>query len=115
MRVQEKAAGVGFDFPTMEDVLAKVREELDEILAAENLEQRAEEWGDLMFSLVNAARFAGIPAENALEEPTENLYADLRRSKMKRLNKESASQRCLWKPCRRHGIALRKVPLEGGD
>ena len=67
MRVQEKAAGVGFDFPTMEDVLAKVREELDEILTAENLEQRAEEWGDLMFSLVNAARFAGVPAENALE------------------------------------------------
>lgn len=67
MRVQEKAAGVGFDFPTMEDVLDKVREELDEILAAENLEQRAEEWGDLMFSLVNAARFAGVPAENALE------------------------------------------------
>jgi len=67
MRIQEKAAGVGFDFPDLEGVLAKIREELDELLAAEHPEHRAEEWGDLMFALVNAARFAGIPAENALE------------------------------------------------
>ncbi|MFM9060760.1 MAG: nucleoside triphosphate pyrophosphohydrolase [Bacteroidota bacterium] len=67
MRIQEKAAGVGFDFPNLEGVLAKIREELDELLAAEQPEHRAEEWGDLMFALVNAARFAGIPAENALE------------------------------------------------
>ncbi|MFZ9969601.1 MAG: nucleoside triphosphate pyrophosphohydrolase [Bacteroidia bacterium] len=67
MRIQEKAAGVGFDFPDMKGVLAKVREELDEVLAADQPEQRAEEWGDLMFAMVNAARFAGIPAENALE------------------------------------------------
>jgi len=87
MRIQEKAAGVGFDFPTMEDVLDKVREELDEFLAAKNAEQRAEEWGDLMFSLVNAARFAGIPAENALEEANRKFIR-----RFEAIEKEAASQ-----------------------
>lgn len=69
-RIQEKAAGVGFDWEKKEDVWAKVREELAEVEAEMrrgdpvNLEK---EFGDAFFSLVNAARLYGVRPDNALE------------------------------------------------
>jgi len=63
-----KAAKVGFDWPTIDGVIAKVREELAEVLAAESPEHRAEELGDLLFVVVNWARWAGVDAESALRE-----------------------------------------------
>lgn len=75
-RIQEKARGVGFDWDEKEQVWAKVEEELqefkDEFNIAENVhidKDRAEgEFGDLLFSLVNYARFIDINPENALEK-----------------------------------------------
>jgi len=75
MRIQEKARGAGFDFEEPAQVWAKVQEELgefgDEYSHGQpekmNAERAADEFGDLLFSLVNFARFAGINPEEALE------------------------------------------------
>lgn len=69
-RIQEKAANVGFDWEKPEDVWAKVNEELsecDEAIAAKDKDQIEAEFGDLIFSIVNAARLYGVNPENALE------------------------------------------------
>jgi tetrapyrrole methylase family protein/MazG family protein len=65
---QDRAARVGFDWPEIEGVLDKIREEIEEIKRAENLEQVTGELGDLFFVLVNLARWRGVDAESALRE-----------------------------------------------
>ncbi|GAA4366573.1 nucleoside triphosphate pyrophosphohydrolase [Hymenobacter saemangeumensis] len=82
MRIQEKARGAGFDWEKPEQVWEKVQEELAEFgteyahgtfneittpAATAQAERAAAEFGDLLFSLVNFARFAGINPEEALE------------------------------------------------
>ncbi|GAB3499558.1 nucleoside triphosphate pyrophosphohydrolase [Spirosoma knui] len=75
MRIQEKARGAGFDWDEKQQVWEKVEEEMQEFKAEFNAEadeaidvQRAEgEFGDLLFSLVNYARFIDINPETALE------------------------------------------------
>lgn len=65
-KLQKKAAKVGFDWPEESGVLAKIREELDELQAAmdeQDFEAVAEEMGDLLFSVVNLARFRKIDPE----------------------------------------------------
>lgn len=67
-RIQEKAKGVGFEWKNAEDVWLKVEEELQEFKAASTDDQKKEEeFGDLLFSLINYARFMGINPEDALE------------------------------------------------
>ncbi|MDE5796049.1 MAG: nucleoside triphosphate pyrophosphohydrolase [Muribaculaceae bacterium] len=69
-RIQEKARNVGFDWEEPHQVWDKVKEEIDEVEqemkkgSAEGLE---EEFGDLLFAVVNAARLYGVDPENALE------------------------------------------------
>ncbi len=70
MRIQEKARGAGFDWDAPEQVWEKVQEELDELLEAARSGQQEEvqkEFGDLLFSLINYARFIGVNPEEALE------------------------------------------------
>ena len=70
-RIQDKVAGVGFDWEDPSDVLEKVREELGEMQAEiESGDAGAieDEFGDVLFSLVNYARFLKINPENALEK-----------------------------------------------
>jgi len=70
MRLQEKAKQVGFEWENKEQVWDKVKEEeaeLQEAIALEDQKKIEEEFGDLVFSLVNFARFLNIDAENALE------------------------------------------------
>jgi MazG family protein len=70
MRLQEKAKQVGFDWETGEQVWNKVKEEeaeLKEAIATGNPQEVEAEFGDLLFSLVNFARFLKVDAENALE------------------------------------------------
>jgi XTP/dITP diphosphohydrolase len=67
-RMQDKAAQVGFDWPNKEQVWDKVNEELDEFKTAETLAEKEEEFGDLMFSLINYARFVNINPDDALEK-----------------------------------------------
>lgn len=67
-RIQEKVKGIGFEFADAEDAWAKVREELSELRHEIDLNsERVEaEFGDVLFSLVNYARFLNISPENAL-------------------------------------------------
>ncbi|HEX2905601.1 MAG TPA: MazG nucleotide pyrophosphohydrolase domain-containing protein, partial [Phototrophicaceae bacterium] len=75
---QDKAAKPGFDWEKVDDVLAKVREELGEMLEAETPEHRAEEFGDLLFVLVNLARWWKIEPETALREANAKFYRRFR-------------------------------------
>ena len=73
-RMQEKARGVGFDWERSEQVWEKVQEELQEFkeeLRSGDAVKQEEEFGDLLFSLVNYARFAGINPEDALERTNQ--------------------------------------------
>jgi XTP/dITP diphosphohydrolase len=71
MRIQEKARGAGFDWEDKDDVWKKVQEEIGEFeLEYKNgadIERLEDELGDVLFSLVNFARFVGINPETALE------------------------------------------------
>ncbi|WP_147081231.1 nucleoside triphosphate pyrophosphohydrolase [Methylobacterium haplocladii] len=72
-KISRKAAGYGFDWPNAREVIAKVREETDEVeesLGAGDPAAIAEEIGDLLFSVANLARHAGIDAEEALRQGT---------------------------------------------
>jgi tetrapyrrole methylase family protein/MazG family protein len=64
--MQERAANIGYEWPDIEGVLDKVVEELAELRDAATAADRAEEYGDLLFVLVNVARWQGIEAEAAL-------------------------------------------------
>jgi XTP/dITP diphosphohydrolase len=70
MRLQEKAKQVGFEWENKEQVWDKVEEELDELkeaVAHSNSTEIEDEFGDVLFSLINYSRFLNIDAENALE------------------------------------------------
>ena len=69
-RIQEKAAGIGFDWEQPEQVFDKVREELQEFseeVANRDKDRMESEFGDILFALINYARFLKINPENALE------------------------------------------------
>lgn len=78
-RIQEKAKGVGFDWEEKAQVWEKVEEELQEFKSEFNLSDKVEidkekaegEFGDLLFSLINYARFLNINPENALEKTNQ--------------------------------------------
>lgn len=94
----ERAARVGFDWPRLEGVWAKIREEIRELKQAERKRGpggREEELGDVLFSLVNLARHYGLSAEEALRKANRRfaqrfrkVEAELRR---KGLSLEEAS------------------------
>lgn len=70
-RIQDKARGAGFDWKQKEDVWDKVKEELSEFeeeVKRVDQQKMEEEFGDFLFSVINAARLYGINPENALEK-----------------------------------------------
>jgi len=69
--MQERAANIGYEWPSVEGVLDKVHEELAELRAAATPAEQAEEYGDLLFVLVNVARWQGIEAEAALRSAND--------------------------------------------
>ena len=80
-RVSQRAAGLGFDWPHTEAVLAKVSEELKELEEAignKNQAAAEEELGDLLFALVNLGRFLGTTAENALRRTIQKFLGRFR-------------------------------------
>jgi XTP/dITP diphosphohydrolase len=69
-RIQDKVAGVGFDWEKPEQVFEKVKEEIDEFEAesrSQNQQKMEEEFGDILFALINYARHKKINPERALE------------------------------------------------
>ncbi len=71
MRMQEKTAQFGFDWDNQEQVWDKVTEEMEEFRTAETEADKEAEFGDLLFSLINYARWRGIDPETALERTNQ--------------------------------------------
>lgn len=92
-RIQDKVAGVGFDWDEPEQVWEKVEEELNEFkveVAKNDADAMEDEFGDVLFSLVNYARFKNINPENALERTNKKFSKRFQylESKAKALNKD---------------------------
>jgi tetrapyrrole methylase family protein/MazG family protein len=98
--MQERAANIGYDWPSIEGVLDKVTEELDELRTAATDAERREEFGDLLMVLVNVARKEGIEAEAALRAANDKFRR--RFGVVERLAAE-------------RGVALRDLDFDGLD
>jgi len=91
-RIQEKVAGVGFDWEKPEQVWEKVQEELNELnaeLVKGNTDAIESEFGDVLFSLINYARFIKVNPENALERTNKKFIGRFQflENEAKKLNK----------------------------
>ena len=91
-RIQDKVAGVGFDWEEPNQVWEKVEEEIQELqieVQAKNKEAVESEFGDVLFSMVNYARFLNINPENALERTNKKFSKRFQylEKKAKELNK----------------------------
>jgi tetrapyrrole methylase family protein/MazG family protein len=98
--MQERAANIGYEWPSIEGVLDKVTEELGELASASTDAERAEEYGDLLFVLVNVARWKGIEAEGALRAANDKF-----RRRFRSVERQAA----------RRGVALRDLDFEALD
>ena len=77
-RIQEKVRGVGFDWDNRDQVWAKVQEEIGELheaIDSRSQEETENEFGDVLFSLINYARFIDVNPENALERTNKKFIA----------------------------------------
>jgi XTP/dITP diphosphohydrolase len=91
-RIQEKVAGVGFDWEEPRQVFEKLQEELGELqheINADNKEKIEAEFGDVLFSMINYARFLNIHPENALERTNKKFIKRFQylEDKAKEMNK----------------------------
>ena len=89
-RVQQKVRGVGFDWDQKEQIWEKVKEELDELQLAVDQDQPEDmesEFGDLLFSIINAARLYNINPENALEKTNRKFIKRFRYLETHTINK----------------------------
>jgi MazG family protein len=98
--MQERAANLGYDWPSIEGVLDKVTEELAELRAAGTDAEWAEEFGDLLFVLVNVARRHGIESEAALRAANDKF-----RRRFRSVERQAAEQ----------GVALRDLDFAALD
>jgi XTP/dITP diphosphohydrolase len=89
-RIQQKVRGVGFDWEKKEQIWDKVREELDELqheVQHEEKDQIEAEFGDLLFSVINAARLYDVDPENALERTNRKFIRRFRYLEKQTLHK----------------------------
>jgi tetrapyrrole methylase family protein/MazG family protein len=98
--MQERAANIGYDWPSIDGVLDKVREEVGELVEAEDDAHRAEELGDLLFVLVNVGRKTGIEVEAALRSANDKF-----RRRFRHVERSAAAR----------GVALRDCSFEELD
>jgi tetrapyrrole methylase family protein / MazG family protein len=98
--MQERAANLGYDWPSIDGVLDKVAEEADELREAASDAESAEEFGDLLFVLVNVARRRGIEAEAAVRAANAKF-----RRRFASVERGAAAQ----------GVALRDLDFAGLD
>jgi tetrapyrrole methylase family protein/MazG family protein len=107
-KIQQRASRVGFDWPEIEGVQAKVVEEFDEVRAAGTNEERQMELGDLLFALVNWVRWLDVDAESALRDATRRFegrfrlverFAAERRLKLAAMSIEALDE--LWEEAKR--------------
>ncbi len=74
LAIQRRVAQVGFDWEALDGVIDKLVEEVSEFKQADTEEQKAQEFGDLLFTLVNVGRRLGIDSEAALREANQRFY-----------------------------------------
>ena len=98
--MQERAANLGYDWPSIDGVLDKVREEVGELVEADDDAHRAEELGDLLFVLVNVGRKTGIEVEAALRSANDKF-----RRRFRHVERSAAAR----------GVALRDCSFEELD
>ncbi|MEA2609025.1 MAG: tetrapyrrole methylase family protein / MazG family protein [Chloroflexota bacterium] len=98
--MQERAANLGYDWPSIDGVLDKVAEEAEELRQAASDAERSEEFGDLLFVLVNVARRRGIEAEAAVRAANAKF-----RRRFASVERGAAAQ----------GVALRDLEFEALD
>ncbi len=102
-RIQDKVSGIGFDWDNRLQVLAKVKEEIEELeeeIANGTVQDVEQEFGDLLFSLVNYARYIGVNPETALE----------------RTNKKFMNRfQFMEKELKREGISFKELNLDQMD
>ena len=72
--VQDRAARTGFDWENIEGIIDKLTEEVGELKEADNQQGKEHEFGDLLFTLVNIARWLEIDSESALREANRRFY-----------------------------------------
>jgi len=72
--IQRRVAEVGFDWPDIDGVIDKLVEEVGEFKQSNTGDQKAEEFGDILFTLVNVARRMGVDSESALREANQKFY-----------------------------------------
>lgn len=108
---QDRAARVGFDWPEIEGVLDKVKEEIDEVQQATSPDELSSELGDLFFALVNLARWKQIDAEAALREASIKfkrrfIYIEKQAQELGRAMKDMSLQELdnLWNDAKRAGM-----------
>lgn len=108
LAIQRRVAQVGFDWENLDGVIDKLAEEVGEFKQADTEEQKAQEFGDLLFTLVNVGRRLGIDAEAALREANNKFYR--RFSAMEELCRQRgvtfadlsfAEQNALWDEAKR--------------
>ncbi len=111
-RLQDKAAQVGFDWEDVQGVLEKIKEEIQELEHSLQQKKQAEieeELGDLLFSLVNLARFQGVNAEDALrgtirkfEERFRYIERELSRQNKTVYDSSLSEMDRLWEEAKKH-------------
>ncbi len=106
-----RAAKPGFDWDRVEDVIAKVREEIDEVQSAANDEERASEIGDLLFAIVNWARWLKVDPETALRASSQRFYgrfgyveAELAKQGKALTDSNLQEMDALWNQAKAHGL-----------
>lgn len=95
--IQRRAAGIGFDWKNFEGILDKLTEEVRELQKANTLQEKVHEFGDVLFILVNAARWQGVDLEEALRLANERFCRRFR---------------YMEETCRKRGISLRDLSFE---
>jgi MazG family protein len=101
-RIQQRAASLGFDWDNIDDVFAKIKEEIGEFEAEYKSQDRArieDELGDILFAVVNVSRFLGIRAEDALNATIEKFkqrFAHVEKEISRRGNMTLAEMDEIW-------------------
>ena len=95
--VQSRVARVGFDWEDLVGVIDKLAEEVRELKRAENKEQKAAEFGDLLFTLANIARWQDIDLEAALRQANRRFF--------RRFS-------CMEELCRKRGLSFSKLSFD---
>jgi nucleoside triphosphate diphosphatase len=110
LKLQSKAAKVGFDWPSIDNVYDKVAEEIEELKTAPP-EKRAEELGDLLFVLANIARHMGIDPEDALRAANAKferrfgfIETELKRRGKEPKDSDLAEMDALWDEAKKRGL-----------